>query len=51
MSKNGKIFHLDSYGIRILKKYKMNTNSLFRIFSMTKPITSAAVMIYMIEDI
>ena len=46
MSKNGKIFHLDSYGYQnIEKNIKMNTNSLFRIFSMTKPITSAAVMI------
>ena len=46
MSKNGKIFHFDSYGYQnIEKNIKMNTNSLFRIFSMTKPITSAAVMI------
>jgi len=46
MSKNGKIFHFDSYGYQnIEKNIKMNTNSLFRIFSMTKPITSVAVMI------
>ena len=46
MSKNGKIFHFDSYGYQdITKNIKMSKDSLFRIFSMTKPITSVAVMI------
>lgn len=43
--KNDEIFHFDTYGYAdIGNKKPLNDKSIFRIFSMTKPITSVALM-------
>jgi len=44
VSRHGKIVNFDSYGFRDNKK-PMQLNTIFRIASMTKPITSVAIMI------
>ena len=44
--KDNKLIHLHSYGYGdIESKIKVNENSIFRIYSMTKPIVSVAIMI------
>ena len=44
--RHGKIVHLESVGLRdIERKLPMTRDTIFRIYSMTKPITSVAVMI------
>ena len=44
--RHGKIVHLESVGLRdIERKLPMTSDTIFRIYSMTKPITSVAVMI------
>jgi CubicO group peptidase (beta-lactamase class C family) len=43
--RNGKLVHFDSYGYsNIEERKKLNEQSIFRIFSMTKPIVSVALM-------
>ncbi len=43
--RNGKLVHFDSYGYsNIQEEKKLNEQSIFRIFSMTKPIVSVALM-------
>ncbi|WP_298519467.1 serine hydrolase [uncultured Kordia sp.] len=43
--RNGKLIHFDSYGYANLEEKKiLNKQSIFRIFSMTKPIVSVALM-------
>ena len=43
--RNGQLVHYDSYGFANLEeKIALNEKSIFRIFSMTKPITSVALM-------
>jgi CubicO group peptidase (beta-lactamase class C family) len=45
VSQKGKIIHLDGCGFRDFESSSpMQTDTLFRIYSMTKPITSAALM-------
>jgi CubicO group peptidase (beta-lactamase class C family) len=45
VARNGKIVHFDKFGMADIRAKKpMQTDSLFRIYSMTKPITSTAVM-------
>ena len=45
VARRGKIAHLETYGFRnIESNKKMNLDSIYRIYSMTKPITSVAVM-------
>jgi CubicO group peptidase (beta-lactamase class C family) len=48
LARHGKIAHVSSYGYRdVDSKAPVETDTLFRIFSMTKPITSvAAMMLY-----
>ena len=44
--RQNKLIHFDTYGFsNIEKKKPLKGNSIFRIFSMTKPITSVALMI------
>ena len=44
--KNGKVVYNDKYGfVDIAKKKPVKNNSLYRIFSMTKPITAVAIMV------
>lgn len=46
LAKNDKLIHVDVYGQQdIAKKTAMQQDSIFRIFSMTKPITAVAMMI------
>ncbi|MEC7985163.1 MAG: serine hydrolase domain-containing protein, partial [Myxococcota bacterium] len=46
VSWKGEIIHLDAQGMRDIKdQAPLQTDTLFRIFSMTKPVTSVAVMI------
>ena len=48
VARNGKIVHFDKFGMADIRAKKpMQTDSLFRIYSMTKPITSTAVL-YMV---
>ena len=43
--KNGKLVHFDTYGFGNIEENELlNENSIFRIFSMTKPIVSIALM-------
>jgi CubicO group peptidase (beta-lactamase class C family) len=45
IARHGKLAYFDSFGFRDLEAKKpMQPDTIFRIFSMTKPITSAAVM-------
>jgi len=45
IARHGKIVHFDKFGMAdIRRKRPMQTDSLFRIYSMTKPITSTAVL-------
>ena len=45
VARRGKIVHLETYGFRnIESNKKMYADSIYRIYSMTKPITSVAVM-------
>ncbi len=45
VARNGKIVHFDKFGMADIRAKKpMQTDSLFRIYSMTKPITSTAVL-------
>ncbi len=45
MARNGKVVHLEAVGMADReKKQPMRTDSIFRIASMTKPITSVAIM-------
>ena len=45
IARNGKLIHFDSYGFsNIEKKTKLDQKSIFRIFSMTKPIVSIVLM-------
>jgi CubicO group peptidase (beta-lactamase class C family) len=45
IARHGKVVHFDKFGMAdISGKKPMQTNSLFRIYSMTKPITSTAVL-------
>ena len=44
--KNGKVVYNDKYGfVDVAKKKPVKNNSLYRIFSMTKPITAVAIMV------
>jgi CubicO group peptidase (beta-lactamase class C family) len=44
--RHGKIVHMESVGLRdIERKLPMTRDTIFRIYSMTKPVTSVAVMI------
>lgn len=44
--RHGKIVHMESVGLRdIERKSPMTRDTIFRIYSMTKPVTSVAVMI------
>ncbi|MEM7332357.1 MAG: serine hydrolase domain-containing protein [Chloroflexota bacterium] len=44
-ARRGQVVHLDSWGVQDLKtQAPMQTDSIFRIFSMTKPIVSVALM-------
>lgn len=44
-ARRGEVFHLDSWGWQdVAKQTPMHTDSLFRIYSMTKPIVSVALM-------
>lgn len=46
MAKNGKVIHLESAGHQDLENnVAMENDTIFRIFSMTKPVTGAALMI------
>ena len=50
VSRHGKLVHKDSYGYQDLEnKTAMQEDTIFRIFSMTKPITGVAMMILMEE--
>lgn len=50
VSRRGQIAHFKAYGFRDLEtKAPMEIDSLFRMFSMTKPVTCAAVLI-LVED-
>lgn len=50
IARHGKIAHFESYGWNNIEDMKpMKEDSLFRIFSMTKPITCAALMM-LVED-
>ena len=45
IARHGKIIHLNAIGYRdIAKQRKLEADSIFRIYSMTKPITSVALM-------
>ncbi len=45
VARQGKIVHIDKFGMADIRaKKSMQTDSLFRIYSMTKPITSTAVL-------
>jgi len=45
IARHGKIVHFDKFGMADIRgKKPMQTDSLFRIYSMTKPITSTAVL-------
>jgi CubicO group peptidase (beta-lactamase class C family) len=45
VARNGKIVHFDKFGMADIRAKKpMQADSLFRIYSMTKPITSTAVL-------
>jgi CubicO group peptidase (beta-lactamase class C family) len=45
VARHGKIVHFDKFGMADIRAKKpMQTDSLFRIYSMTKPITSTAVL-------
>ena len=45
IARHGKIVHFDKFGMADIRaKIPMQTDSLFRIYSMTKPITSTAVL-------
>lgn len=45
LSRDGKVFHFEQLGVQNLDtKQPMGPDTLFRIYSMTKPITSTAVM-------
>lgn len=45
ISRHGKIVHFSAIGYAdVEKKQKMQTDTIFRLYSMTKPITSAALM-------
>ncbi len=49
--KDGKIIHRENYGFsNIEKEQPVEENSIFRIFSMTKPITAVALMTLYEED-
>ena len=49
--KNGKVVYNDKYGfVDIVKKKPVKENSLYRIFSMTKPITAVAIMVLYDQD-
>jgi len=45
IARRGKIVHFDKFGMADIRAKKpMQADSLFRIYSMTKPITSTAVL-------
>ena len=45
LSREGEVFHFESHGLADIDRVlPMEKNSIFRIYSMTKPITSVAVM-------
>jgi len=45
LSREGEVFHFESHGLADIDRgLPMETDSIFRIYSMTKPITSVAVM-------
>ncbi len=45
VARNGKILHFEKYGMRnIARKQPMQGNEIFRLASMTKPVTSVALM-------
>ena len=45
LARRGQVFHLEAFGHMDIREAKpMETDSIFRIYSMSKPITSAAVM-------
>ena len=51
IARHGKIAHFKAYGYRDLEsKAPMGKDSLFRMFSMTKPVTCAALMILVEEN-
>jgi len=57
VARNGKVVHLQAYGMMDIEKgTPMRTNSLFRIASMSKPVTAVAVMMlfeegaFLLED-
>ena len=50
VARNGKVVHLEAHGLMDLESQKaMTTDAIFRIASMTKPITGVAVMM-MVEE-
>ncbi len=50
VAKDGRLAHLEAFGLRSVEaKDPMETSDLFRIYSMTKPITSTAAMILVEE--
>ncbi|MEM7128730.1 MAG: serine hydrolase domain-containing protein [Chloroflexota bacterium] len=49
---DGKISHFECFGYRdVASQTPMTRDSLFRIYSMTKPVTSAALMVLVEEGI
>ena len=50
VARHGKVVHLDAHGVAdIDARRQMQTNTLFRMFSMTKPVTAVAVLMLMEE--
>jgi CubicO group peptidase (beta-lactamase class C family) len=44
IARHGKIVHLDAYGPAVVGGRKTSTDDIFRMYSMTKPITSVALL-------
>lgn len=50
LMRNGKLVHLDAYGYQTLEdEVPVSEDTIFRIFSMTKPVTGVALMMLMEE--
>ncbi len=50
VARHGQVSHFDAYGMMDLKKCtQMTTDAIFRIYSMTKPVTAVAAMMLMEE--